>query len=222
MRVKFEKKEKYMAYDRLKSYLQDLEVGEFFLHSARKVRNNLYPDQYKIQLAGWERVLNPKKDETLLKKLNEGDPRFTAKPQPGWIVAEPNVIVELFDIPMKDLDKLELFSGAEFPMAAQTRGKHFHWLGLVSPRIDGVEMHVQISEFVSDTPVPRKDPKIIPTTGQIITCNGLPVYRNTSIILGKAQNVFLESDGVGASTGMRVSFGEYAPDTVEADAELVS
>lgn len=220
-RLKFEDRVKFMTYERLRKFVnEDLEIGQFFLHSLRKVRNNIDPERFKVQLMGWERVANKQKEETLLKKLNEGDPRFEARSQPGWIVAEPEVTEDIFGIPLKDMEKLEMFAGKDVPMAIQKRGVHFHWIGLLSPRIDGVEMHVQINEFTSEDPISGKSPKIVPSTSEVITFDGIPIYRNTTIVLGKAQNVFLPSDGSGQNT--RLSFGEYKPEQVpdHVEAEL--
>jgi len=211
-----------MGYPKLKEFVGTMPIGSFFLDRIRKVRNTAYPERYKVQLQGWERVVNDSRKDNLLKILNEGDSRFEAKPIPAWIVAEPEVIISILDngIKMSDLEKLEIFSGEEFPLEIQQQGKHFHWLGYENPLLDGIPFHVQVNEFTSENEIKNKRPKIVPTTGQIITFNGIPVYRETTIVTAvSVRNNFLESDGATSTKRLSLAIAkkDYQPDEVTAE-----
>jgi len=106
-------------------------------------------------------------------------------------------VTAIFSVSKEQLEKV----GVSLPSEDGSHDSYcFEGDGLLAARtvFNDVEVEIQVVENTTKDPNrPSQEPKVNPSTEEVITNNGRPVYRHTSLVpFGQAKNVFLESDRV--------------------------
>jgi hypothetical protein len=163
---------------------------------------------YKMRLEFVTKVENPNRPNDFFAQLNASDERFA---QNGlameWLTVEAVDAARVFaaQAGMSPKAFLEVFRNLELTTGkhrqVQDAGDDFHELNIWGPKFNGIPLNVQVEE-TTRKPNAQAQAKINPTTGDTITYEGLPVYRDNKIVNGIPQHKFLPSDSLtgGANT----------------------
>lgn len=133
-------------------------------------------------------------DKNILALFLPSDTRVNAgKAQLAWRAIEPSVFHEHFNVSDETktaLDKLTLSSGLK-PNELQ-ENVHYVNMEIINPTVNGSKLGVQIIETLTK-PHERANPKINPSTGEVLTYQGQPIYRTASVEFAP-KNVFIAHD----------------------------
>ena len=141
---------------------------------------------------------------SMLAVFNEGDDRFSAsKPRRAWLVGTPlglaNNLPQIAEHINKCADDATPI-GFEIGRIKGDKSTDEANLGH-AVAIGDVHLNVQIDEATAplndyQAKNPDKGQKINPSTKQVMTHGGLPIYSTTSVAFGEAQDTVLEADKV--------------------------
>lgn len=143
-----------------------------------------------ISLEFASRVPKPQDDVNFLQMFNHGDSRFeNTTTAYTWMNANPESASKLFGLDKDVLEKLSVATGAE-----KIEGVNFITVNKVVDNINGHRPFIQIVETI-EKPNDYAKPKVNITTGEILTANGKPIYRVTSLTTNP-KHVFLAADKI--------------------------
>ncbi len=160
---------------------------------------------YKIQIECCEFLDNPFRPLNAASVFNEGDSRFTGQlPRRGWVTLEPSAWDKYFSkelsIRSENIEKLEFSStttGDVKTPADQVEGRHFLYLGVLNPSVivdgDKYDLHVRVVESTTQRNSGQPQ-KLNPSTNEVQTLKGLPIYSTSTVDFGKQESIFLLSD----------------------------
>ncbi|QDP66124.1 MAG: hypothetical protein GOVbin3661_40 [Prokaryotic dsDNA virus sp.] len=171
--------------------IENLEVGEMLLASARKVNGG------KLQLCFAQKIKNPNvRPSSIVGLLNASDSRFTqtGKPRYAWISVEPNDASEKLGIDFSSLkevgDTMEI--------------------NKLSPSLDGQPLNIQITETTEGTEWQvanlESTAKKAGADGEyILTKDGHHIFMNATVVAGEPQHYFFEGTQRASAVGASVA-----------------
>lgn len=176
--------------------VESIKKGESIITSVRAI-NKVAGDPAQGKILQIE-VAERTGDKSLLAEFLPNDSRIIqSKAQRGWINIETDVFVELFGIKdqqmVQQLNNLVVSTG--LPLDQRVQGTHFVPLNIVNPTVNSNQLRLEITETTVQ-PNENSRPKINPSTNQVVTYNGKPVYRTVNVVNYEPKNVLLASDKI--------------------------
>lgn len=157
--------------------VETLMPGETLLVAAKAVSGG------KIQLEFAEIIRNPyaQSSNPLVAAFNASDSRFSSRARRAWMSGEQSDIERLLGI---QLGSIEQGASKE--------------LNILNPKVNGVELSVQISETTSPDDYQKENiestAKRAGAEGDFIMSDGKHIFSNTTVVAGEANHTFLAPD----------------------------
>jgi hypothetical protein len=186
---------------------QTMNMGDSILTIVRKInKDRKDPSKgFNFQIEVREKVA----ETSLLALFNPTDDRIIKpKAQPAWAMIEPETFKQLFNIDDATFERVN-----NLPVSTGVKelkeNVHFVTLNILNPTVNGNRLRVQITESTEKSSEDQKS-KVNPATGVVLTHQGKPIYRTTTIVLYNpkpfaplaADKVELPLEVVGAAPAM--------------------
>jgi len=171
--------------------IENLEVGEMLLVSARKVNGG------KLQLCFAQKIKNPNiRPSSIVGLLNASDDRFTqtGKPRYAWISVEPKDASEKLGLDFSSLKEV-----------GDTMD-----INKANPQLEGVSLNIQITESTEGTEWEvanlESTAKRAGADGEfILTKDGHYIFMHSTVVAGEPQHYFFENTQRASGAGTSVA-----------------
>jgi len=158
--------------------VDELQAGELLLVSAKRVSGD------KVSLCFAQQVVNPNsRPQAITSLLNKSDDRFTqtANARYAWITGAEADILAQFEIDCSDIPE----KGDEKEV------------GMLNPKVNGEYCNIQITETTDgnkyEVENSEKTAKRAGKDGDFIySADGKHIFTRATVVLGKAQHVFMK------------------------------
>jgi hypothetical protein len=171
--------------------LDTLKLGDVLLTHIERTANGSYKAEFvqHINRGG-------DTSDDVLAMMNASDPRFQRGSKTyNWTPTTLQDIETLLAIPSLDLENSNY-------VAVTTKGgkvRDVVQLNILNPLYNGHKVSVQITETTIPTDWQKANDtgfKVNPATSEVLTKDGMNIYRNTKMVLGEANHTFIQHDRV--------------------------
>tara|TARA_R110002012_G_scaffold290829_1_gene485008 strand:+ start:81 stop:674 length:594 start_codon:yes stop_codon:yes gene_type:complete len=134
--------------------------------------------------------------DDVLAMMNASDPRFQRGSKTyTWTRATLSDLETLLAIPGLDIEN------SDFVTITSKSGKvrEVTNLNILNPEFNSKKLSVQITETTEPTEWQKANDtgyKVNPATSEVLTKDGMNIYRNTKMVLGEAEHTFIQHDRV--------------------------
>ena len=172
--------------------LDTLKLDDVLLTHIERTANGGYKAEFVQHISR----NNGTEGDDVLAMMNASDPRFQRGSKTyNWTPTTLQDIETLLAIPSLDLENSNY-------VAVTTKGgkvRDVVQLNILNPEYNGHKVSVQITETTEATDWQKANDtgfKVNPATSEVLTKDGMNIYRNTKMVLGEANHTFIQHDKV--------------------------
>ena len=172
--------------------LDTLKLDDVLLTHIERTANGGYKAEFVQHISR----NNGTEGDDVLAMMNASDPRFQRGSKTyTWTRATLSDLETLLAIPGLDIEN------SDFVTITSKSGKvrEVTNLNILNPEFNSKKLSVQITETTEPTEWQKANDtgyKVNPATSEVLTKDGMNIYRNTKMVLGEAEHTFIQHDRV--------------------------